>query len=601
VFFLPLLVVSATALPTPISQIGNSVTVITAEEIEKFQRRTVPDILQLVPGLNVVQSGSPGALTSVFIRGMNANQTKVFIDGIEVSDPTSNARVFDFGALTTADIERIEVLRGPQSGLYGSDAMGGVISIFTKKGSGPTAWKVLAEGGSFGTFNKSAQVSGGTDRTHYAFTVSNYASSNVPITPLSLLQPGQRRNNDATNNWTYSGRFGADLTENLSLNFVARYTDAQLRFTTSNFNVFPFAPYDDRSDSVSRQFSGLGEAVWRSSDGRFNSRAGITYMDIVRNVLEPEGFGVFDGDRTKYFWRADYEYLNGHTFLAGVERDKESARTDSSFGGIVASNGNTGAYAELQSGFSGRLFIVANVRHDNNDSFGGHTTWRFAPAYLIPETQTKLKASYGTAFHAPSLDQRFNPFIGNPNLQPEESRGYDYGFEQALWQRQVEFGVTWFHNDVRNLIDFDPVTNANFNIQMARTHGYEAFVALRLSNTFQIKAEHTHLGIVSDGPIQVRRRPREKSSVALVWQPTEKLSITATALWVSGWIDVPRLGFSAVQAPGYNLVNVAANYAVTPNVTVFGRIDNLLDKHFENPLGWEHTGIGFFGGMRATF
>ena len=247
-FSLPLLVVSATAFPTPADQIGSSVTVITAEQIEKLQRRTVPDLLATVPGLNVVQSGSPGAQTSIFIRGMNSNQTKVFVDGIEMSDPTNPPRAFDFGALTTADIERVEVLRGPQSGLYGSDAMGGVISIFTKKGSGPARWTTMAEGGSFGTFNKSAQVSGGTDRTHYAFTVSNYAASSVPVTPLSLLRAGQRRNNDSTNNWTYSGKYGVDLSENFSLNFVGRYTDQQLRFTASNFNVFPFVPFDDRSD-----------------------------------------------------------------------------------------------------------------------------------------------------------------------------------------------------------------------------------------------------------------------------------------------------------------------------------------------------------------
>jgi vitamin B12 transporter len=601
-FSLPLLVVSATAFPTPADQIGSSVTVITAEEIERLQRRTVPDLLATVPGLNVVQSGSPGAQTSIFIRGMNSNQTKVFIDGIEVSDPTSPPRAFDFGALTTGDIERVEVLRGPQSGLYGSDAMGGVISIFTKKGSGPAKWATMIEGGSFGTFNKSAQVSGGTDRSNYAFTVSNYVAASVPVTPLSLLGPGQRRNNDYTNNWTYSGKYGVDLSENLSLNFVGRYTDQKLRFTASNFNVFPFLPFDDQSDSVSRQFSGLAEALWRSSDGRFNSRAGATHVDIARRVIDPDGgFGFFDGDRTKYYWRGDYELAKGHKFLAGVERENEGARTSSTFGGITAENGNTGAYAELQSAFFDRLFVVANVRRDNNDSFGVHDTWRIAPAFLVLETRTKLKASYGTGFHAPSLDQRFNPFIGNPDLEPEESRGYDVGFEQSLWQRRVEFGATWFWNDVKNLIDFDPVTNANFNIQTAKTHGYEAFVAVRFTDQFQVRADHTHVGIVSDGPIQVRRRPREKTSVAVVWQPTEKLTLTATALWVSSWIDVPRFGFSSVQAPGYSTVNLAANYAASPNVTVFGRIDNLLDKHYENPLGFEHTGIGFFGGVRATF
>ncbi|MEX0590422.1 MAG: TonB-dependent receptor [Xanthobacteraceae bacterium] len=601
VFTLPLLIISATALPTPSEQIGSSVTVITAEEIERLQRRTVSDVLATVPGLYVVQSGSPGAQTSVFIRGLNSNQTKVFIDGIEVSDPASPNRAFDFGALTTADIERIEVLRGPQSGLYGSDAMGGVISVFTKKGSGPAKLATMAEGGSFGTFNKSAHVSGGTQNSHYAFTASNYVAASVPVTPLELLGPGQRRINDYTKNWTYSGKYGVDLSEYFGLNFVGRYTDQQFRFTNSNFNVIPSVPFDDHSNATSRQFSGLADAVFRLFDGRLNSHVGVTHIDIARRSIDPDGtFGIFDGNRTKYYWRSDFQFAKDHKFLAGVERESESAQTSSTFGGINAKNGNTGAYVELQSAFGDRFFVVSNIRHDDNDSFGGHNTWRIAPAFLIRETETRLKASYGTGFHAPTLDQRFNPFIGNPDLLPEESRGFDYGFEQSLWQKRLLFGVTWFRNDVENLIDFDPVTFANLNIQRAKTHGYEAFVAAQITNSLQVRADHTHVGIVSDGPVQVRRRPREKTSVSVVWQPTEKLTLSATALWVSGWIDVPRFGFTTVNAPGYNTVNLAADYRVSPNVTVFGRIDNVLDKHFQSPLGFEHTGIGFFAGIRAT-
>jgi vitamin B12 transporter len=602
VYSLPLLIISATALPTPAEQIGSSVTVITEEQIERLQQRSVSDVLQLVPGLNVVQSGSPGGHTAVFIRGMNANQTKVLVDGIEMSDPSSPNRAFDFAGLATADVERIEVLRGPQSGLYGSDAMGGVISIFTKKGSGPAKWNVMTEGGSFGTFNKHAQVSGGTDRSHYAFTVANNVSTSVPVTPLSLLGPGQRRINDHWNSWTYSGKAGFDLTENFGLNFVGRFTQGGLHFTNSNFNVFPVVPFDDYSKSSSRQFGGLAEAVWKSSDGRFNSNVGATYMEIFRNSVDPDGTsGDFDGDRRKYYWRADFQPIKDHKILFGVEREDEHARTLSFGDGFNERNGSTGAYLELQSAFNDRFFVAANIRHDRNDAFGGHSTWRVAPAYLIRETGTKLKGSYGTGFHAPSLDQRFNPFVGFVDLLPEESKGFDYGFEQSLFTDRLRFGVTWFRNDVSNLIDFDPVTLANFNIQSARTRGYEAFVTAQLAPNFEIRADHTYVGIVSDGPIQVRRRPREKTSVSLVWQATDKLTLAATALWVGSWVDVPRFGFSSVPAPGYDVVNLAANYAVRENLTAFGRIENLLDKHYENPLGFEHTGIGFFGGVRGTF
>jgi vitamin B12 transporter len=605
---LPETVISATGLPTDSNEIGSSVTVITEEQIQRDQRRTVPDLLRTVPGLNVVQTGGPGGFTSVFIRGANSNQTKVLIDGIEVSDPTNPNRTFDFGNLTTVDIERVEVLRGPQGGLYGADAIGGVVSITTKKGSGPAKWSALVEGGSFGTFNQSLQVSGGTENTNYAFTASHFRAASTPVTPLNLLPPGQLRNNDFYDNWTYSGKVGFDLSDTFGLNFVGRYTDAALHFTQSdgfdpitNFSVLN----PGQSSSRNHEFYGIGDAVWKLLEGRFNNHFGIAYTDISRHSLDPFAvfsppYAAFNGDRTKYYWRADFAIAKSQTLLMGVEKQDETARTRN----VNASLSSTGAYAELQSAFGDRFFMTSNVRSDDNEQFGAHTTWRIAPAILILETQTKLKASYGTGFHAPSLSELYAPFFGNPNLLPEESRGYDFGFEQSLVQKRLQFGVTWFHNHIKNLIDFDPVTFVNFNIDTAVTNGYEAFAVAQITNTFQIRADYTHTGITAVGPggagVQIRRRPREKTSVSAVWQATDKLSFSATALWVSGWIDVPRLGFLDERAPGYKTVNLAVNYAVNDNLVVFGRIDNLLNQHYENPLGFEHTGLGVFGGVRVT-
>src|SRR6478752_8197302 len=186
------LVVSPTGTVTPIDQIASSVTVITAKDIERDQRRTLPDALSTVPGLNVVQSGGPGGQTSIFMRGTNSNHTKVLIGGIDVSDPGNPNRSFDFGQLLTSDIQQIEVLRGPQGGLYGADALGGVISIVTKKGDGPARATGSVEGGSFGTFNQTAGLSGSQDHFNYAFNVAHFHANDVPVTPVELLPPGQK-------------------------------------------------------------------------------------------------------------------------------------------------------------------------------------------------------------------------------------------------------------------------------------------------------------------------------------------------------------------------------------------------------------------------
>jgi vitamin B12 transporter len=602
---LPDTVVSATALPTPSEEIGSTVTVITEDQIQRDQRRTVPDVLQTVPGLNVVQTGGVGGQTSVFIRGTNSNHVKVLIDGIDVSDPTQPSRAFDFGNLSTTDIERIEVLRGPQSGLYGADAIGGVISITTKKGSGPPQWKATIEGGSFGTFNQSIQVSGGTVNTNYAFSVSHILSASVPVTPLNLLPPGETRHNDFYDNWTYSGKVGVDLSEIFSLNFVGRYTDAARHFTQDD--SFPSFPNPDQTSSRNHEFYGLTDAVWKLFDGKFNNHLGIAYTDVGRRAFDPDSFlafspplNIFAGDRIKYYLKSDLALMPGQTLYMGVEQDQEKANFNE-FGFFAqGSNRNTGSYAELHSAFGDRVFLTSNIRHDENENFGGHDTWRLAPSFVIKETGTTLKASYGTGFHAPSLDQIFGPFGANPNLQPEVSKGYDFGFEQALFEKRIQFGATYFNNNIMNLIVPDPITFINENVAAAKIHGIESFVSAQISNSFQIRADYTRtIAIDATTGLELIRRPANKTSVSAVWQPIDALTLSATALWVGDWMDVPRAGGVSSVAPGYNTINLAANYKMNENLVVFGRIDNLLDKHYEDPLGFEKTGIGVYGGVRV--
>ena len=473
---LPTIVVSSSTIPTPYEQVASSVTVITAEDIQRDQRKTVADALTSVPGLNVVQTGGQGGQTSVFIRGTNSNHVKVMIDGIDVSDPSNPNGAFDFAHLLTGDIARIEVLRGPQSGLYGSDAIGGVISITTKKGEGPPKVTATLDGGSFGTFNQAAALSGSQGEFNYSFIVLHLRSTSVPVTPLNLLAPGEQRNNDNYNNWTYSTRLGANLSDNLAVNFVGRYTDAKLGFTGDDFVNFPTpAPEAMQDTQRNHQLFARGEVVWSLFDDRFKNFFGVNYTNQWNWNLDPnpDSFTPFGGVappttnvgvKTKYDWRGEVKVVPGQTLVLGLEDQTESLRTDST--GTVdpitfnftqttttASTGNKAAYVELQSEFAKRFFLVSNIRYDDNESFGPRTTWRLAPVFIVPGTETKLKATYGTGFKAPTLTELYvnNPAIGqiaNPNLMPETSIGYDFGFEQALLNGRVSFGATYFHNNI---------------------------------------------------------------------------------------------------------------------------------------------------------
>ena len=613
---LPQISVSTTGVPTPVDQLGSSVTVVTAAEIERDQRRTVPDILTNIPGVYVVQSGGPGAQTAIFMRGTNSQHIKVLIDGIDASDASTPNGAIDLAHITASDIERLEVLRGPQGGLYGANAIGGVISITTKKGMGPAKVTATVEGGSMGTFNQSAGVRGATSNIDYAFNVTHLRSTNIRVTPAYVLAPGTSANPNSYDNMTYSSRLGAKLSDTLAVNFSGRYTDAKLLYSNDDFSLFPSSPFVTRSDYGNKSFLGRTEAVWSLLDGRFENTFGVNFSDYKRTNQDPNGTpqSRYDSSRTKFDWRGKFNVMPGQIVVMGLEREDERSST-STMGtfpagplSYSAKTGNQAGYLELQSQFAERLFLVANIRSDDNDQFGRYTTWRVAPAVIVPYTETRLKASYGTGFKAPTLFELYGVgdfgYTGNPNLVPETSTGYDFGFEQPVFNGRIKFGATYFRNDITNLISnvFFPV-NTYVNIGKARTWGAETFVEAQVTERLRLRADYTQTiakNMITG--LELNRRPRDKVNLLATWAATDAFSVSANLLYVGPWKDFDRAGLlaAAESTPGYLVVNLAASYAVNPNVTVFGRIDNLFNKQYENPTGWLQPGAGVFGGVKVT-
>ncbi|MBO0765544.1 MAG: TonB-dependent receptor [Hyphomicrobiaceae bacterium] len=607
-------VISPTANPTPVAETTSSVTLITAADMERDQRRTAPDALITVPGINLVQSGGPGGVTSVFMRGTNSDHVKVLIDGIDVSDPSSPGRAFDFGQLLTADLGSIEVLRGPQSGLYGADALGGVIAITTKQGEGPPLVTGTVEAGSFGTFNQTSSLSGSEKGFNYAFNFAHLHSDATPVTPLELLPPGEKRNDDDYDNQTYSTKLGFDVTKDLTFNVVARYTDATLKFTNDDPFAFPTFPEARRSIQTVHQLYTRGESVLSLFGGAFKSYAAVGYTNARNSTLFPDSplASENDGERIKYDWRGVTTLAPGQTLIVGLESQTERLSANANFLGRAATSAeetNRAGYVELQSEIAKRLFMAANVRLDDNDNFGDHATWRVAPAYIVPGTETKLKGSIGTAFHAPSLNDRFVDFppffFANPNLKPEASTGYDLGFEQPLLSNRLRVGVSYFRNDITDLIQtsFDPVTSVStsINIGRAATYGTEWFASLLLTDELRLRGDYTHTDALDAVTgLELLRRPKDKASATLAWSPTGPWSFSATVLGVSSWDDIDRATFAPVTAPGFTIVNVAANYKIDDHMSLFGRVDNLFDLHYQDPTGFERPGLGVFVGIRLT-
>lgn len=596
------LVVSATRIPTPEDEVGSSITLITAEDIARKQERTLPDLLRDVPGLNVVQTGSPGGVTSVFTRGTNANHTKVFVDGIDVSDPSTPNDAFDYSQLLASDIERVEVLRGPQSGLYGSDAIGGVINVITKKGEGPVKLHASLEGGSFGTFNQTAGLRGSASRFDYTFDFQHFRSGDTPVTPRNLIPPGRSFHDDAYDNKSYSTKLGARITDNFDIGAVARYIDTMLRSTSDDF----LGPEDEPSHSDNHDIFTRGWAHSTLFSGALDQTFGVGYTRYHRRYFDPNpGSGpasLYRGDRVKLDYQGNVILVHDQILTFGAEHQVDGI-DDSTL--VRAHQQNDAGFAQLQSAF-GRLFNTLSLRYDHNSRFGGKATFRVAPSLLIGETGTRLKGSVGTGFKAPSLDQLFTSypqfnFFANPNLKPEKSLGWDLGFEQDLLDKQVKFGATYFDNHIKDLIDYNDTFTTQINIGKAQTHGVESFVSYAPLSNLDLRADYTH-AIARD---EIRHqdllhRPKNKASLNASWRPTAQASLSATVIYTGSAIDIARSGFpSGLTRRHYTLVDLAGSYDLGHGVTAFARIDNLLDRDYRDPIGFRRPGFGGFAGIRV--
>jgi vitamin B12 transporter len=599
-------VVTATRVPTPQLDVGSSITVISADDIETRQERTFADVLKDVPGLNVVQTGGAGGVTSVFMRGTNSNHTKTFIDGIDVSDPSNSGAVFDYGQLLTQDIERVEVLRGPQSGLYGADAIGGVINIITRSGAGPAQFNAAAEGGSFDTFNQWGNVGGSLQGFSYNANVDHFHAGATPVTPLDLLLPGEARNDDYDDNLTFSTKLGYQFTPDFDVGVVARYSDIHLH-TTGEYYEFepPYAGYPAPAQTTAAIdfYAARVFAHLKSFEGVLDQTVSFAYSHERTDTLDPSTLPALNtGDRRKADWQGDIHLASTATVVLGAEYERDQIEEP-----LEASVHIGSGYAELQSQLGEHFFSALNVRYDDNSLFGSKVTYRFAPAWVISDSDTKLKASIGSGFKAPTLSQLFQNFppyfYANPNLQPETSVGWDAGFEQGVAAGAVRFGATYFHNRIRNLIDSNDTDTSYANIGKATTEGVESFIEAHPFRQLSVRLDYTYTEATDDILDQeLLRRPKHKGNLIATWQPFAAFKLNVDLLTLGGWVDGNRdFSIPRLDAPGYTTVNLAASYALNTHLTLMARIDNLFDRHYQIPVGFLGPAFAAYGGIKLQF
>ncbi len=607
------IVVTATRLETPAREVASSVTVIDSEEIERKQKRFVSDLLREVPGVNVVQSGAAGQPAQVFIRGGKSEHTLVLIDGIEANDPFTPGRTFNFGNLTTENVERIEVLRGPQSTLYGSDAIGGVINIITRKGRGELSGFVSAEAGSRDTYRTAVGVSGGTQLVNYSLSLSRFDTRGISAADGGLAGNDEK---DGYENTTFSSRLGWTPSEVFGLDLILRYADGEgdLDQMGGAFGDDPNYVFDDE------EFFGRLQASLSLMDGRWEQKFGVSFTDYdrrFRDDFDPAHpmtalRSDFRGQLLKFDWQSDFYLSDQHTLTIGLETEEESGRSklfsESMFGPFTSiipekEARTNSAYVQDQVSLGDRFFATVGVRVDDHEEFGSETTYRVAPAYLIEETGTKLKASWGTGFKAPTLFQLFSSF-GNPDLDPETSEGWDVGIEQQLCGGRVVVGATYFRNDFDDLIDYNPATMTYFNISSADSRGVELAASYRASEDLSFRASYTRQSTEDNSTGEdLLRRPRDQAAFDVNYTWCEKTNINLNLVYVGERDDLNFAAWPAtrVELDSYFLVNIAAAHDVSDRVQIFGRVDNVLDEDYQEVFGFGTPGIGFFGGIRLRF
>ncbi len=610
-------VVTATRVETPIEEIASSMTVISSKEIERKQKATVSEVLKGIQGLDVVQTSGVGRDTSIFIRGANSEHTLVMIDGVEVNDPISPGRSYDFAHLTVDNIERIEVLRGPQSTLYGSDAIGGVINIITKKGEGKPKFFASVEGGTFMTFRESAGVSGENNWVNYSLGLSRFDTNGIS----AANKKDGNYERDGYENTSLSARLGFAPKETLDVDLIFHYINAK----TELDNFGGVGGDDPNYIQKSKQLLFKTQVGLSLFDQFWTQKLAFATTDNDRDVKNKKDDqhpfdserGHYDGQLIKFDWQHNIQLhkTNGLTF--GLEYEEEEGKSryywESQWGPgeslFPKKTANMkGYYIQDQIKLWDRFFGTLGIRIDDHSRFGSETTYRIAPAYLIKETGTKIKGTYGTGFKAPTLYQLYAPAtlwgpIGNKDLKPEKSKGWDFGVEQNLLKNKVILGATYFRNDFKDLIQFD-MGQGYINIAKAKTEGIELFASAKPIDdlTLQINYTYTDTEDKTTGETLIRR-PKNKIGFDLNYHFINKGNVNLGVIYVEKRDD---FDFSTspprrVKLDQYTLVNLAASYDITKNFQLFGRVENLLDKEYEEVKGYGIPGLSFFGGIKLSF
>lgn len=619
-------IVTATRAPTPIDQVASSVTVLDKAAIDRAQDIGVTELLLRTPGVSIARNGGYGTSTSLRIRGAESEQTVVVIDGVKLNDPSSTGGGYNFANLLVGDSSRIEVLRGPQSILWGSQAIGGVVNVVTALPQEELEGSFDIEAGSRQTVNARAAVGGKTGPVTWRLGGTSFSTDG--ISALSPAFGGKEK--DGYTNRTLTGRVEIALTDNISADVRGYY--GRGKTDIDGFDPITFANADTPEYSLNREFVGYAGLNVALLDGRFRNRIGYGYTDTDRDNYNPaqQRALTFDaaGKNERFEYQGSFAITDTWTALFGAENERSRFTSVSPSASLAVpipdpARGKaeiTSFYGQLSGQIISGLTVNGGIRHEDHSRFGGKTLFAGGAAWALP-TGTVLRASYGEAFKAPSLYQLFSEY-GNTALNPERAHGWEAGAEQHLFDDLLTIGATYYERTTTDQIIYNSCSTGTTqplcympgsglfrfgyynNVSRAEARGIEAQGSFKLSDRLIIDGNYSWAVAEDRSPGSrnfgkwLARRPRETANGSISYSFPFGFTAGAAIRWSGKSYENAT---NTTKLDDYTLVDLRAEMAVSKSFTLFARAENLFDEHYMTAYRYGSLGRSIYAGIRGRF
>ena len=592
--------VTATRLPEIGEAQTSSLSVLTSEDLERRQIVFVGDALATLPGITMSQNGGLGGQASIRIRGAASQQTLFLVDGVPVNDASAPSGGYDVSTLDAANIERIEVLRGPHSTLWGSDAIGGVVAVTTRRAADGVTGNAFVEGGSYGTLRTGGGIGYGGERVD-----ARFGATLITTDGISRAESGSE--DDPYNAGTLNGRVGVNITEALRVEAFGRYVRSKTDFDGYAPPFYTFGDTDDYSRTKDTSGGVLGR--YTLFEGKLEnviiaSRDDIDRENVSGGLQSSRAGATRDTLRYQGTWRVS----DMASLAFGAEREETEIKVESPgpFGSINEGSSQIdslfalGEWAPIES-----LTLTAGVRYDDHDQFGDVTTSRFGASWKATD-HLGVRGSWGQGFKAPTIYQLtaffFPATAPNAALKPEEADGWDAAVFTDLLDGKLHAELGYFTIDTKNMIDYDVFTGAYGNIAKAKSEGVEFSLSYALTDAVTVSGNYTYTDATNEMTgAKLIRIPENAAFVELDWRATEKLNLSLTGRHNSSEDDVDPNTFLATTNISWTRFDVAARYAITDRLEIYGRVENVTDETYQDVAGYGTPGASVYGGVRVRF